>query len=117
MPDLKLLLFQSTGLLRSQNSGFEKKIYAKTCFDLGIPEVDTSLSSKRIIRSLEKIIALRGATDSTRSDHSPEFTGGRPSGKPTHKVYIVRFNRLYQEAVLDGDLFSDVEQAAADLVR
>jgi len=94
-----------------------KKIYAKICFDLGIPEVDTSLSSKCIIRTLEKIIALRGATDSIRSDYGPEFTGGRPSGKPTHKVYIVRFNRLNREEVLEAHLFSDVEQAAADVVR
>src|SRR5690606_17295401 len=37
-------------------------------------DVDTSLSSKRIIRTLEKVIAQRGAPDSIRSDNGPEFT-------------------------------------------
>jgi putative transposase len=42
-------------------------------------DVDTSLSSKRIIRTLEKVIAQRGAPDSIRSDNGPEFTrGGGP---------------------------------------
>ena len=43
-------------------------------------DVDTSLSSKRIIRTLEKVIAQRGAPNSISSDSGPEFTrSGRRS--------------------------------------
>ena len=92
-------------------------------------DVDTSLSSKRIIRTLEKVIAQRGAPHSIRSDDGPELTrsGGRSKdfhlwcegkkianqfiqpGKPMQNGYIERFNRLYREAVLDAYLFFDLD--------
>lgn len=53
-------------------------------------EIDTSLSSKRIIRTLERIIAHRG--------------------KPMQNGYIERFNRLYREAILDAYVFMDLEE-------
>lgn len=37
-------------------------------------EIDTSLSSKRVIRSLERIIEDRGKTAVLRSDKGSEFT-------------------------------------------
>lgn len=37
-------------------------------------EADTSLSSRRIIRVLERVIALRGRPASLRVDNGPEFT-------------------------------------------
>lgn len=88
-------------------------------------DVDTSLTSKRIIRTLEKVIAQRGAPDSIRSDNGPEFTSkdfhlwceGKKianqfiqPGKPMQNGYIERFNRLYREAVLDAYLFFDLDQ-------
>lgn len=88
-------------------------------------EVDTSLSSKRIIRTLEKIIAQRGSPRSIRTDNGPEFTSRDfelwckdkqiqlcyiQPGKPTQNGYIERFNRIYREAVLDAYLFFDLEQ-------
>ena len=88
-------------------------------------DVDTSLSSKRIIITLEKVIAQRGAPDSIRSDNGPEFTskdfqlwceGNKIAnqfiqpGKPMQNGYIERFNRLYREAVLDAFLFFDLDQ-------
>lgn len=88
-------------------------------------DVDTSLSSKRIIRTLERVIEQRGTPDSIRSDNGPEFTSkdfqlwceGKKitnqfiqPGKPMQNGYIERFNRLYREAVLDAYLFFDLDQ-------
>ena len=88
-------------------------------------EVDTSLSSKRIIRSLDKVIDFRGKPMTIRTDNGPEFTSidfehwckGRnithqyiQPGKPMQNGYIERFNRLYREAVLDAYLFFDLDQ-------
>ena len=88
-------------------------------------EVDTSLSSKRIIRVLERIIAERGAPATIRTDNGPEFTSYDfegwcrktgiviqfiQPGKPMQNGYIERFNRLYREAVLDAYLFFELDQ-------
>ena len=88
-------------------------------------EVDTSLSSRRIIRVLEKVIVLRGKPVSIRADNGPEFTSAAfeqwsseqqikiqfiQPGKPMQNGYIERFNRLYREAVLDAYLFFDIDQ-------
>lgn len=37
-------------------------------------EIDTSLSSKRVIRVLERIIEYRGKPEAIRTDNGPEFT-------------------------------------------
>jgi putative transposase len=88
-------------------------------------EVDTSLSSHRIIRTLEKIVDQRGKPTSIRTDNGPEFTSATfeqwcrerqikiqyiQPGKPMQNGYIERFNRLYREAVLDAYLFFDLDQ-------
>ena len=88
-------------------------------------EVDTSLSSKRIIRTLDRVIELRGKPMAIRADNGPEFTSKDlelwakdrdiiiqyiQPGKPTQNGYIERFNRLYREAVLDAYLFFDLYQ-------
>ena len=88
-------------------------------------EIDTSLSSRRIIRVLEKVIDQRGTPASIRSDNGPEFTSAAfeqwcserqikiqyiQPGKPMQNGYIERFNRLYREAVLDAYLFFDLDQ-------
>lgn len=86
-------------------------------------EVDTSLSSKTIIRTLDRLIELRGKSVVIRADNGPEFTSKDlelwakdraiviqyiQPGKPTQNGYIERFNRLYREAVLDAYLFFDL---------
>jgi putative transposase len=86
-------------------------------------DIDTSLSSKRIIRILDRIIELRGKPTAIRADNGPEFTSKDlelwakdraitiqfiQPGKPTQNGYIERFNRLYREAVLDAYLFFDL---------
>ncbi len=53
-------------------------------------EIDTSLSSKQVIRTLEHIITHQG--------------------KPMQNGYIERFNRLYREAILDACVFMDLEE-------
>lgn len=88
-------------------------------------EVDTSLTSARIIRVLERVIDERGKPDVLRADNGPEFTSKDlelwaiargitiqyiQPGKPTQNGYIERFNRLYREAVLDAYLFFDLYQ-------
>ncbi|ATL45901.1 IS3 family transposase [Chitinophaga caeni] len=91
---------------------------------LGI-EIDTSLSSYRIVRVLEKIIESRGKPAAIRTDNGPEFTSGYfeqwchqhdirlqyiQPGRPMQNGYIERFNRLYREAVLDAYIFEDLYQ-------
>lgn len=88
-------------------------------------EIDTSLSSKRIIRSLDRIIEINGKPATIRVDNGPEFTSKDfelwarnkginiqyiQPGKPMQNGYIERFNRLYREAVLDAYLFFDLYQ-------
>jgi len=88
-------------------------------------EVDTSLSSRRIIRTLERVINQRGLPMAVRADNGPEFTSHHfegwcrekqidirfiQPGKPMQNGYIERFNRLYREAVLDAYLFFDLYQ-------
>lgn len=88
-------------------------------------EIDTSLSSKRIIRTLERIIEQRGKPKTIRTDNGPEFTSKDfelwckdqgiqnqyiQPGKPMQNGYIERFNRLYREAILDAYAFIDLEE-------
>jgi putative transposase len=88
-------------------------------------EVDTSLSAKRVIRTLNRIIQERGKPRIIRSDNGPEFTSKDLAlwskdnaieiqfiqpGKPMQNGYIERFNRLYREAVLDAYLFFELNE-------
>jgi putative transposase len=88
-------------------------------------EVDTSLSSKRIIRTLNRTIEIHGKPTAVRVDNGPEFTFKNfelwakeqdiiiqyiQPGRPMQNGYIERFNRLYREAVLDAYLFFDLYQ-------
>jgi putative transposase len=88
-------------------------------------EVDTSLSSKRIIRTLNRTIDMHGKPAVVRVDNGPEFTSNEfelwakekeiiiqyiQPGKPMQNGYIERFNRVYREAVLDAYLFFNLYQ-------
>lgn len=88
-------------------------------------EVDTSLSARRVIRTLQRIIETNGKPTTMRSDNGPEFTSKDfelwakdnginiqyiQPGRPMQNGYIERFNRLYREAVLDAYLFFDLDQ-------
>jgi len=91
-------------------------------------EIDTSLSSKRIIRALEGLIVQRGKPQVIRTDNGPEFTSKEfewwckeqeieiqfiQPGRPMQNGYIERFNRVYREAILDAYLFTDIREVRA----
>jgi len=88
-------------------------------------EVDFSLSSRRIIRTLDRVIEERGVPRTIRTDNGPEFTSKDfelwckdqgieiqyiQPGKPMQNGFIERVNRRYREAVLDAYVFFDLEQ-------
>lgn len=88
-------------------------------------EVDTSLPSARVIRSLEIIGAERGFPKYIRSDNGPEFISHSfrkfccshrirhrriEPGKPQQNSYIERFNRSYREDILDMYAFKNLRQ-------
>jgi transposase InsO family protein len=74
-------------------------------------EIDTSLSSKRIVRTLESVIAWRGKIQVIRTDNGPEFTFKEfewwckeheieiqfiQPDRPMQNGYIERFNPVYR---------------------
>jgi len=88
-------------------------------------KVDRSLSAKRVVRTLDRIIEQTGKPAVIRTDNGAEFTSKElelwavekgitiqfmQPGKPMQNGYIERFNRLYREAVLDAYLFFDLYQ-------
>jgi putative transposase len=97
--------------------------YNRECLAI---EIDTSLSSERVIRVLERLCEQRGYPRQLRSDNGPEFLADKigewarqhdvhwdfiKPGKPTQNGYIERFNRTYREDVLDAYLFYSLQEA------
>lgn len=92
---------------------------------LGI-EVDISLPSERVIRSLERIIEWRGKPKAIRLDNGPENIAQilvdwankhqitlmyiQP-GKPTQNAYVERYNRTVRHEWLEMHEFESVEHA------
>jgi len=89
-------------------------------------EVDLSLPSIRVIRSLEQIIEWRGKPKAIRCDIDPEYISNElidwanrqqitllyiQPGKPTQNAYIERFNRTARHEWLELYLFETVGQA------
>ena len=92
---------------------------------LGI-EVDFSLPSARVIRSLEQIMGWRGKPTAIRCDNGPEYVSLQiqawarkqsiqlqyiQPGKPQQNAYVERFNRTVRHEWLDQNLFESIEQA------
>ncbi|MEJ6475628.1 integrase core domain-containing protein, partial [Pseudoalteromonas piscicida] len=88
-------------------------------------EVDTSLTSERVIRTLQQIIAWRGKPKQIRVDNGPEFTSTVledwamkndiklefiEPGSPYQNGFVERFNRSYREEVLDLYLFESLQE-------
>lgn len=92
---------------------------------LGI-EVDLSLPSARVIRSLDQIIGWRGKPGVIRCDNGPEYISRQlkdwannhqitllyiQPGKPTQNAYVERYNRTVRHEWLDLHLFESVAHA------
>ena len=93
-------------------------------------EVDTSITSHRLVRIFEQLRRDHGLPQVLRTDNGPEFLGEAfvmwakehgmairyiQPGKPNQNAYIERFNRTFREEVLDQYLFlrlEDVREAA-----
>lgn len=93
-------------------------------------EVDTSISSLRLVRIFEQLKRDHGLPQVLRTDNGPEFLGEAfvqwakangmaiqyiQPGKPNQNAYIERFNRTFREEVLSQHLFAtldDVREAA-----
>lgn len=92
-------------------------------------EVDTSITSERLVRVFERLRQERGLPQVLRTDNGPEFLGEAfiswakaagmaiqyiQPGKPNQNAYIERFNRTLREELLDANLFmrlDDVREA------
>jgi putative transposase len=89
-------------------------------------DVDFSMPSLRVIRSLEQIIEQRGKPKAIRCDNGPEYVSGEMvswaknnsikleyivSGKPTQNAYVERFNRTVRHEWLDLFHFESIEHA------
>jgi putative transposase len=91
---------------------------------LGI-DVDFSLPSERVIRSLDHIIEWRGAPASIRCDNGPEYISATllewakqrdirieyiQPGKPQQNAYIERYNRTVRYDWLAHTLFESIDE-------
>ena len=91
---------------------------------LGI-EVDFSLQSERVIRSLDQIIAWRGKPSIIRADNGPELVSARlmewaakhhihivhiQPGKPQQNAYVERFNRTVRYEWLSQHYWQSVDE-------
>lgn len=89
-------------------------------------DVDVSLPSERVIRSLNQVIEWRGKPAAIRCDNGPEYISQKvidwatthqitllyiQPGKPTQNAYVERFNRTVRHEWLDLNVFSSVEHA------
>ena len=87
-------------------------------------EVDTSITSGRLVRIFERLQREHGLPQILRTDNGPEFLGESftnwaklagmaiqyiQPGKPNQNAYIERFNRTYCDELLDQYLFSSLD--------
>jgi putative transposase len=88
-------------------------------------DVGRSLPAPRVTRALENFMDYHGKPKCIRIDNGPEYTSHHmhlwarehqielqfiQPGKPTQNSYIERFNRTYRTEVLDGYLFSSIQE-------
>lgn len=89
-------------------------------------DIDFSLPTEKVIRSLERIIEWRGKPAAIRCDNGPEYISQKlidwansekitliytQPGKPTQNAYIERFNRTVREELLSSYLFETINDA------
>ena len=88
-------------------------------------DVDLSMPSARVIRSLEQVIEWRGKPSAIRCDNGPEYISNElvtwannhhitllyiQPGKPTQNAYVERFNRTVRHEWLNMHMFESVAQ-------
>jgi len=87
-------------------------------------EIDTSITSARLVRVFEQLKSQHGLPQVLRTDNGPEFLGQTftawakeagmaiqyiQPGKPNQNAYIERFNRTYREELLNQYLFMSLD--------
>lgn len=87
-------------------------------------EIDTSITSQRLVRVFERIKQQRGLPEVLRTDNGPEFLGEAftlwakedgaaiqhiQPGKPNQNTFIERFNCTYRDEKLNQYLFTSLE--------
>lgn len=88
-------------------------------------EVDTSLSGRRVVQVLQRVIELRGCPDVIRSDNGPEFTSAAlfewvqevpvrhfliEPGKPTQNSFIESFHSRFRDEFLNENGFTTLQE-------
>ena len=88
-------------------------------------EVDFSLPSERVIRTLNQIIEWRGKPQRIRMDNGPEYISNKlkdwaermgitlvyiEPGNPQQNAYVERFNRTVRYDWLSQDIFETLEE-------
>jgi len=87
-------------------------------------EIDTSITSLRLVRIFDRLRTERGLPQVLRTDNGPEFLGEvftnwakqagmaiqyiQP-GKPNQNAFVERLNRTYREELLDQHLFASLD--------
>lgn len=86
---------------------------------------DTSLPSLRVIRTLKKLLLIRGTPDMIRVDNGPEFISDKldswckdkkiqlvfiQPGKPTQNAYIERLNGSLRRELLNAYVFRTISE-------
>ncbi len=87
-------------------------------------EIDTSITSERLVRIFQRLQAEHGLPQVLRTDNGPEFLGEAftawaktagmaiqyiQPGKPNQNAYVERFNRTYRAELLDQHLFASLD--------
>jgi putative transposase len=87
-------------------------------------EVDTSITSERLISVFERLQSERGLPQVLSTDNGPEFLGEAftdwakyasmaiqyiQTGKPNQNAYIERFNRTFLDELLNEHLFATLD--------
>lgn len=93
-------------------------------------EVDTSLSSRRVTRSLESVVERRGTPEAIRCDNGPELTSRHflswceerkiqlihiQPGRPMQNGHIESFNGRLRDECLNANWFQNLTDARAKI--
>lgn len=101
--------------------------FTRECLSL---EVDTSLSSRRVTRSLEAIVERRGMPEAIRCDNGPELTSRQfiawceerkiqrihiQPGRPMQNGHVESFNGRRRDECLNANWFATLVDARAKI--